>query len=944
MLRLLWRVLRYLIGADVFISYARRDAGEYAGRLSDRLKIEKGVSVFIDQELSPVGLDLPKLLLQHLRLSRRMVVVVTDGAIGSHVEKEVAQFAETPRTVIPIDALRTAERPQWPGLAGAYWRHEDADAVRDGMPTDAIVGEILDTIGADRQSRRTRRAAAAAFAFVIVAAIASFAIIVAARRDAERLIEAAKRTADVAEQRARTARAAEKAAAANAAKQRTIADALALSSRAGELLRTDPKQRDRAVILAAGAVYRLHNEGAESVSANAVLRDMLEHSGVLEKRIVFGKDAETPEISRDGRWVVAADGSHIELWDTRRGRLRMLHTGSKHPTGDFEFSADGTHLAALAGPFSENSLLVGWRSLVIWRTNDGRRIAAATLDNRLKRLAIAANGAQYATWESGGKIRVWNTANGTQASTEMHHETEQFGNLSFSAKQELLGAGGSPCRVWKWTDPAPAPLWTNNSCISVAFNDDGTIAVAYGNGLVVAHSLTENRDLWTAREMRDGGQTISIDGALVAVAQDDAIEVRDLRSGYLEKRFAVSGVRRLIMKNRVIAAVFNDDTAAVYHVDGVPPAYYGHDATASNVALTPEGKIVSVTWHEAAVWNDGSSSPPRWIVSRALRPSIENVAMSPDARFLAVPEVGPNSFLEAWTIYDTARFRCRAKARDLIINSSAVAFAGETLLLGTAEGEVLSWNWRAGGHFVRLRRALDRDAPRRLAIGRIQVSPSGRFVAASTARDVVVWRLDRKHVPVLQFSLPSRVSLQTFAFGRSDDEIVTMSNDGKLRRWQWTDGKAMLQENVPVDPSYGLLTLEGGFLAIVIGPIRVSIRDLGHAGMSEAGQIDYGELIGRVAAAPGGLLMTAGNDGLLREWSWQPGHAAREVARIRFAERESVPGALALSADGRFVATANGKILEVRELSSSDLLQAACARLKNCPARKLEEYREVCTR
>src|SRR5258708_30905576 len=103
-----------------------------------------------------------------------MVVVVTDGAIASYVKKEVDQFAETPRTVIPIDALLTAERPQWPGLAGAYWRREDAEAVRDGTPTEAIVGEILDTIGADRQSRRTRRTALVALAFIIVAVTARF--------------------------------------------------------------------------------------------------------------------------------------------------------------------------------------------------------------------------------------------------------------------------------------------------------------------------------------------------------------------------------------------------------------------------------------------------------------------------------------------------------------------------------------------------------------------------------------------------------------------------------------------------------------------------------------------------------------------------------------------------------------------------------------------------
>src|SRR5689334_7540052 len=85
-------VRRFLLGDDVFISYARADALEYAQALADAL-IQAGVSAYIDQLGAAPGPELPPSLLMRLRLSSMMVLVGSPGAASSQpVAREVAEF------------------------------------------------------------------------------------------------------------------------------------------------------------------------------------------------------------------------------------------------------------------------------------------------------------------------------------------------------------------------------------------------------------------------------------------------------------------------------------------------------------------------------------------------------------------------------------------------------------------------------------------------------------------------------------------------------------------------------------------------------------------------------------------------------------------------------------------------------------------------------------
>lgn len=881
----MWRLLRYLFGPDVFISYAHKDADAYADRLTERLKSHRGVSVYLDQEQSTQGQALPKTLERHLDLSRRLVAIITDAAKDSAMRAELERFAKTPRKVIPIDALEQGQRSDWPELKGLVWRREDVVRVRAGDPSDYVVQEILDVVGADRQSRRARRGALIALALIAMAAAASFFLFGFARR------------------------------------QRAIADARALLSRADAVLSKDPSQRDRALLLAIGAVRRLDETEADSTDAVSRLRLMLEESGTLLRRREFRGRTLAAAVSRDGRFAAAAHDGSIELWDTQ-GSVRILRY-SGDAVRDLRFSADGSHLAA-------SSLL----SLSIWRTSDGAQVASRVTQFAILDLALSADATYYATWESGGEIRVYHTATGALL-RELPHEKSGGGFLAFSRDAALLGAGGYRCRVWKWNAAGTGePLWTSSSEHSVvAFSDDGTIAIGSGRDAVTARSLIEGRDLWAARGTSYGWYGVSIDVDRIAIVHSDGIEVRNLRDGSDVRSFPAADPEQVMMRNGLIAARLGNGTSIVFPFDGGRQVFIGHDPSA-DVALRSDGSVLLVTTRDASIWATRPASAPYWLLSNALPNGVGRIAISAARRQLASFEELSEYGRGVWRIYDLRTSR-PIVVLQMIGQASAVDFRDGTLVTGNADGEVFVWN---GGDFRPLERVLDPDRTRHLAIREVHIDTSGKFAAASTNVELFVWSLDAPQAPQLHLALPKAKTLEDFTFGRSHDELVTLDSDQQLGIWRWTDGKAKQIASKKLSDPRSIAVIGNEFVATGEND-AVTLRSLANLSAPPSTRLIHSSAITDIASA-GDLIVAAGDDGFLRAWSWTPGKPAREVAQIRVTDLNRQPDAIAVDPLGGLVATTRDRDLEVRTLAAVDVWRAACARMS--AARNTPEYRDAC--
>ena len=162
---------RYFFGTDVFISYGRADAFDYAGALAARLA-GRGISVFLDQIGTDPGEDVPPSVLRGARRAAVLVVLGSPAALASRaVAQEVNAFRKG-RPLVPLSFGPAAAR--WPEWGKRVWGlpvgQEEEGALRRGEPSDGVVERVALSVGRWRQQRRISVAAMSAVAVVIGAA------------------------------------------------------------------------------------------------------------------------------------------------------------------------------------------------------------------------------------------------------------------------------------------------------------------------------------------------------------------------------------------------------------------------------------------------------------------------------------------------------------------------------------------------------------------------------------------------------------------------------------------------------------------------------------------------------------------------------------------------------------------------------------------------------
>jgi len=145
------KLLRYILGEDIFISYSRRDGTDYALALARKLS-EKNFSCKFDQWGTTPGKELPKELQQALRRSEVLVVVCTELAARSEsVVKEINIFLETGRYIIPIDVDGSLARSVWKdrilGIPESSFTKNVITEAASGThePSDEVLRRISDT-------------------------------------------------------------------------------------------------------------------------------------------------------------------------------------------------------------------------------------------------------------------------------------------------------------------------------------------------------------------------------------------------------------------------------------------------------------------------------------------------------------------------------------------------------------------------------------------------------------------------------------------------------------------------------------------------------------------------------------------------------------------------------------------------------------------------------
>jgi hypothetical protein len=108
------KIRRYFLGEDIFISYYRDDATDYATALATHFTDAK-LSCLFDQWCATPGERVPKWFLRAVRDSSLCVLIFTENA-GKSV--------------------------RWPLVAGLKWEHEDPEAFATGRPSAKVISRI----------------------------------------------------------------------------------------------------------------------------------------------------------------------------------------------------------------------------------------------------------------------------------------------------------------------------------------------------------------------------------------------------------------------------------------------------------------------------------------------------------------------------------------------------------------------------------------------------------------------------------------------------------------------------------------------------------------------------------------------------------------------------------------------------------------------------------
>jgi WD40 repeat protein len=956
------QILRLTFGRDVFISYSREDALEYAQRLGTLLARERRLSVYLDQWGSTVGKKLPLRLRLALRRSGAFVLVATQAALRSkYVRREVVKFSLTKRTIIAIDAGGVLEhaimaRTASPLLTNAIRRREPLERVESRAPDPSP--EVLDAIDAAatfmRQERRITATVGVLLATVlIVLTVAGVVSSLMTRRASEaagareadaRLqvtgaelkvrsaaakVQKAVLAADAADIlagkaaiRAANAGILEKVARANADRQSAIARALRLADESSTLMLQQPGEITHAALLAVESANRLLHLGVRSLQADTALRRV----AMLLPRVLFSAPLHASHrghvfISSDGRVVASDDGEReIEVWDVFR-RSRIVIAADGVSSGDVALSADGNRIA-VAFKFRGAKPA----EVRIYRTDDGREIGPTIKETTQGfDFALSADGKWLATFQT-HSIAVWNTETGERAP----HEWKAVGgrevlDVFFSAKGRWLGIGAEGgINLWDWrTDERVDVVTTERRFTCLAFTPDEKFIAAsdltmYGIWPAAANATP----VWTSQGKYVEGIVIGSDGHVAFVHQ----ETLEVVSGFAntERRPVTKsytkpceGALSLDDYGRIALAGCSDGTARVYELEsGREVARLQQGEERPHVVATQLGNFTSVTRTSVKLWRIDRADP-------VFQTSGDDggVAFSPDstrAATINLDTLGRQNFDEVsvWTLGSPDD-----PQRLFVPKVTAIAFTRDgRILAGTRDGQIGS---ATADGYKKL------HVPRGLSeITMIAASRFEDVFAYASATDVFVCEGPVGSMKIVRLKHPDWVS----SIALSDrGELVTGCADGIVRSWKWREDAEKAREfghDSTVDAV--AVTRDGRYIVSASGVIAdslfsswsVRVWDTALAASTPLVTLPHDAPTKAVAFGPSEkFLATTTNTKTTRVWQQWMTSAPEEVVTLVGRGGRTI----AFSPDGRWLASDHS--LTVTDWQQERLIAAICVRL-----------------
>jgi WD40 repeat protein len=564
-------------------------------------------------------------------------------------------------------------------------------------------------------------------------------------------------------------------------------------------------------------------------------------------------------------------------------RLDLL--AGRGPTNAAAYSPDGARVVTASDDGNAR----------IFRTSDGRQIAALGHGASLSDAAFSENGRLLATAARDGTVRLW-----TPRGRPLRALQTAGGvlDLAWSSDSRVLAATSEPGRLYAWIggDPAPRVFRESEPAPRVAISPDGRYAATGGADRFARVYDLNSADNSPLYELRHGGTVLSLafgprKELLVTGSADSTVRTWDLRRG--KRGLTLTGHQGPVVDVAVsaggefVGSASADGSARVWDITRPPRdslvAVVGHTNLLSDVAFSRDGLFVVTSGRDAVarVWKtDGGNLQG---VLRGQGSAIRGASFDPAGT--NVLTYAENGSVRIWDPGIDPELPPRGRHRGPIETLDLVP----GLALTTSDDKTARiWRLDRQGQLALRHRAPVNDAA---------FSRDGRLVVtASDDRTARVWLT----TGALRETLRHPAPVNAAAFSPDSEFVATAGNDGFVRLWRSRDGQreALLRHARAVDrvafsPDGELLAAgaRGGALRIW----RVGEESPEHALSAHQGPISA------IAFSPDGrLLVTAGADRVAKLWAVDSG----ELVQTMRGHRDAVTSAT-FSSDGRFLATAS---------------------------------------
>lgn len=616
-------------------------------------------------------------------------------------------------------------------------------------------------------------------------------------------------------------------------------------------------------------------------------------------------------------------GGHPAELLLQRGHSELVTQVAYSPAGDLLFTAgrDSTVRA--------------------WRPADGKLLRALAPHYRgINALAVSPDGRLVVAGDGDGKVRVWDHARGEALATRAAGKVDIARDAAFVADTPRFVTRDETGEALLWTPDADGLRYTARSISA----DTAALAAAAHPGPVGFVLAATSANSPASRLLPFGvdgsplppfdgpggdvkSATLATDGRYVAAADAEGRALlRDMAkdsvilSLQLDKpvaSIALAGGRLAVAEARQLFVFdFNNDVSKVT-ID--------LEVTADRVVLSPDGRRLAALVTTAAgargamAWDLAGAGGPRPIALGAIEPGVLGVAFSPDGSTLAAG--CQDGSIRTWSLADGTPGRSLPRSRGRVASLGS-GNNGKRLLQMTYDGDVYAWDLPAGG------------APRPLRAGGAR-RPNEWYAATATPGGDRAYLTERDRGGIAAFSLstgrplPDRLDPPPgLRLGRAvvprdpASTRVAAAIRGRASAVVWdAPGLAprTLDRLVEGEDELADLDLSPDGTRLLAAGKRGSVAVVDPAGVAPPLSLKLAEEVVAARFLPGKPLRVAlavadrraagGVRSRLR--LWVPGEAASAALG---GEVDGLAAALATSADGRWLALAADRAIEVWDL------------------------------